>query len=162
MNAYFARVSLQQLVPIEGNGERAFVDTWDLDSLGTVGAGNLPQVQGVVLQIVDAYRPVAPRCVADAHVEVADELRAAERHAPFPQAGLDGGLDAVPGRPAASASRARSSTKTLTSRRPRGSVGEGDDPGPLRSALRTRGGAGDRGGRGGVPHPHPRAAGALP
>lgn len=53
--AYFARVSLQQLVTIEGNGERAFVDTWDLDSLGTVGAGNLPQVQGVVLQIVDAF-----------------------------------------------------------------------------------------------------------
>lgn len=53
--AYFARVSLQQLVTIEGNGERAFVDTWDLDSLGTVGAGNLPRVQGVVLQIVDAF-----------------------------------------------------------------------------------------------------------
>lgn len=53
--AYFARVSLQQLVTIEGNGERAFVDTWDLDSLGTVGAGNLPQVQEVVLQIVDAF-----------------------------------------------------------------------------------------------------------
>ena len=53
--AYFARVSLQQLVTIEGNQERAFVDTWDLDSLGTVGAGNLPQVQGVVLQIVDVF-----------------------------------------------------------------------------------------------------------
>ncbi len=53
--AYFARVSLQQLVTIEGNQQRAFVDTWDLDSLGTVGAGNLPQVQGVVLQIVDAF-----------------------------------------------------------------------------------------------------------
>ena len=53
--AYFARVSLQQLVTIEGNQERAFVDTWDLDSLGTVGAGNLSQVQGVVLQIVDVF-----------------------------------------------------------------------------------------------------------
>ena len=53
--AYFARVSLQQLVTIEGNQERAFVDTWDLDSLGTVGAANLPQVQRVVLQIVDVF-----------------------------------------------------------------------------------------------------------
>ena len=53
--AYFARVSLQQLVTIEGNQERAFVDTWDLDSLGTVGEGNLPQVQRAVLQIVDAF-----------------------------------------------------------------------------------------------------------
>ncbi len=53
--AYFARVSLQQLVTIEGNQERAFVDTWDLDSLGTVGEANLPQVQRVVLQIVDAF-----------------------------------------------------------------------------------------------------------
>lgn len=53
--AYFARVSLQQLVTIEGNRERAFVDTWDLDSLGTVGEANLPQVQRVVLQIVDAF-----------------------------------------------------------------------------------------------------------
>ena len=53
--AYFARVSLQQLVTIEGNQERAFVDTWDLDSLGTVGTANLPQVQRVVLQIVYAF-----------------------------------------------------------------------------------------------------------
>ena len=53
--AYFARVSLQQLVTIEGNQERAFVDTWDLDSLGTVGEANLPQVQRVVLQIVDLF-----------------------------------------------------------------------------------------------------------
>ena len=53
--AYFARVSLQQLVTIEGNQERAFVDTWDLDSLGTVGEANLPQVQRVVLQIVDVF-----------------------------------------------------------------------------------------------------------
>lgn len=53
--AYFARVSLQQLVTIEGNQERAFVDTWDLDALGAVGEANLPQVQQVVLQIVDAF-----------------------------------------------------------------------------------------------------------
>ncbi len=53
--AYLARVSLQQLVTIEGNQERAFVDTWDLDSLGTVGEANLPQVQRVVLQIVDVF-----------------------------------------------------------------------------------------------------------
>lgn len=53
--AYFARVSLQQLVTIESNRERAFVDTWDLDSLGTVGEANLPQVQRVVLQIVDVF-----------------------------------------------------------------------------------------------------------
>lgn len=53
--AYFARVSLQQLVTIEGNRHRAFVDTWDLESLGLVGEGNLPQVQQVVLEIVDAF-----------------------------------------------------------------------------------------------------------
>ncbi len=53
--AYFARVSLQQLVTIEGNQERGFVDTWDLDSLGTVGAANLSQVQRIVLQIVDVF-----------------------------------------------------------------------------------------------------------
>lgn len=53
--AYFARVSLQQIVTIEGNQERAFVDTWDMDSLGTVGTANLPQVQRVVLQIVDVF-----------------------------------------------------------------------------------------------------------
>ena len=53
--AYFARVSLQQLVTIEGNRQRAFVDTWDLESLGLVGEGNLPQVEQVVLQIVDVF-----------------------------------------------------------------------------------------------------------
>ena len=53
--AYFARVSLQQLVIIEGNRQRAFVDTWDLESLGMVGEGNLPQVEQVVLQIVDVF-----------------------------------------------------------------------------------------------------------
>ena len=53
--AYFARVSLQQLVTIEGNRHRAFVDTWDLESLGLVGEGNLPQVEQVVLEIVDVF-----------------------------------------------------------------------------------------------------------
>ncbi|MCY4028149.1 MAG: hypothetical protein OXH75_17775 [Acidobacteria bacterium] len=53
--AYFARISLQQLVTIEGNRHRAFVDTWDLESLGLVGEGNLPQVQQVVLEIVDVF-----------------------------------------------------------------------------------------------------------
>ena len=53
--AYFARVSLQQLVTIEGNQERAFVDTWDIDSLGTVGGANLPQVEQVVLELVDLF-----------------------------------------------------------------------------------------------------------
>lgn len=53
--AYFARVSLQQLVTIEGNRQRAFVDTWDLDALGAVGEANLPRVAGVVLQIVDVF-----------------------------------------------------------------------------------------------------------
>ena len=53
--AYFARVSLQQLVTIEGNRQRAFVDTWDLESLGLVGEGNLPQVEQVVLEIVDVF-----------------------------------------------------------------------------------------------------------
>ena len=53
--AYCARVSVQQIVTIEGNQQRAFVDTWDLDALGTVGEGNLPQVEQVVLQIVDSF-----------------------------------------------------------------------------------------------------------
>ena len=53
--AYFARVSLQQLVTIEANRHRAFVDTWDLESLGLVGEGNLPQVEQVVLEIVDVF-----------------------------------------------------------------------------------------------------------
>ena len=53
--AYCVRVSAQQLVTIEGNQLRAFVDTWDLASVGTVGVGNLPQVQQVVLEIVDAF-----------------------------------------------------------------------------------------------------------
>lgn len=53
--AYCVRVSVQQLVTIEGNQQRAFVDTWDLDGLGTVGEGNLPQVERVVREIVDTF-----------------------------------------------------------------------------------------------------------
>ena len=53
--AYCVRVSVQQLVTIEGNQLRAFVDTWDLASVGAVGQGNLPEVQTVVLQIVDRF-----------------------------------------------------------------------------------------------------------
>lgn len=53
--AYCVRVSVQQLATIEGNQLRAFVDTWDLASVGTVGRGNLPDVRSVVLQIVDAF-----------------------------------------------------------------------------------------------------------
>ena len=53
--AYCVRVSVQQLVTIEGNQMRALVDTWDLASVGTVGAGNLPDVRNVEEQIVDAF-----------------------------------------------------------------------------------------------------------
>ena len=53
--AYCAEVSMQQLVTIEGNQLRTLADTWDLASLGTVGAGNLSQVQEVILQIVDVF-----------------------------------------------------------------------------------------------------------
>ena len=53
--AYCAEVSVQQLVTIEGNQLRTLADTWDLASLGTVGTGNLPQVQDVVLQIIDVF-----------------------------------------------------------------------------------------------------------
>ena len=53
--AYCVRVAVQQLVTIEGNQQRAFVDTWDLDGLGTVGEGNLPQLERVVLEVVDAF-----------------------------------------------------------------------------------------------------------
>ena len=53
--AYYARVSVQQLATIEGNQLRAYVDTWDLASLGTTGGANLPQVEGVVLQLVDLF-----------------------------------------------------------------------------------------------------------
>ena len=53
--AYYARVSVQQLATIEGNQLRARVDTWDMASLGAVGAANLPQVEQVVLQLVDLF-----------------------------------------------------------------------------------------------------------
>jgi hypothetical protein len=53
--AYCVEVSLQQLVTIEGNQLRTLADVWELGSLGTVGAGNLPQVTGIVSDIVDAF-----------------------------------------------------------------------------------------------------------
>ena len=53
--AYYARVSVQQLATIEGNQLRAYVDTWDMASLGTTGGANLPAVAGVVLQLVDLF-----------------------------------------------------------------------------------------------------------
>ena len=53
--AYYARVSVQQLATIEGNQLRAYVDTWDMASLGTTGGANLPRVEEVVLQIVDLF-----------------------------------------------------------------------------------------------------------
>jgi len=53
--AYYARVSVQQLATIEGNQLRARVDTWDMASLGAVGQANLPQVEQVVVQLVDLF-----------------------------------------------------------------------------------------------------------
>ena len=53
--AYCIRVSVQQLVTIEGNQLRAYVDTWDRASVGAVGEGNLPELQTVVMQIVDSF-----------------------------------------------------------------------------------------------------------
>ncbi len=53
--AYYARVSVQQMATIEGNQLRSLVDTWDMASLGAVGAGNLPQVEEVVLSLVDLF-----------------------------------------------------------------------------------------------------------
>lgn len=53
--AYCVRVSVQQLATIEGNQLRAFVDTWDRASVGTVGQGNLPDLQTIVMQIVDRF-----------------------------------------------------------------------------------------------------------
>ena len=53
--AYYARVSVQQLATIEGNQLRAYLDTWDMASLGTTGGANLPRVAEVVLQIVDLF-----------------------------------------------------------------------------------------------------------
>ncbi len=53
--AYCVEVSIQQLVTIESNQLRTLADVWQLASLGTVGAGNLPGLESVVLQIVDAF-----------------------------------------------------------------------------------------------------------
>ena len=53
--AYCVRVSVQQLVTIEGNQLRAFVDTWDRASVGTVGEGNLPELRTIVMQIVETF-----------------------------------------------------------------------------------------------------------
>ncbi len=65
--AYYARVSVQQLATIEGNQLRAYVDTWDMASLGTTGGANLPRVEEVVLQIVDLF--------CDDYFEVNDRRR---------------------------------------------------------------------------------------
>lgn len=53
--AYCVEVAVQQLVTIEGNQLRTLADVWDVGSLGTVGTANLPQVEQVVLQIVDSF-----------------------------------------------------------------------------------------------------------
>ena len=53
--AYCIEVAVQQLVTIEGNQLRTLADVWDVGSLGTVGTANLPQVEEVVIQIVDRF-----------------------------------------------------------------------------------------------------------
>ena len=53
--AYCVEVAVQQLVTIESNQLRTLADVWQLASLGTVGAGNLPGLESIVLQIVDAF-----------------------------------------------------------------------------------------------------------
>ena len=58
---------MQQLATIEGNQLRAYVDTWDMASLGTTGGANLPRVEEVVLQIVDLF--------CDDYLEVNDRRR---------------------------------------------------------------------------------------
>ena len=65
--AYYARVSVQQLATIEGNQLRARVDTWARASLGAVGGANLPQVEQVVIQLVDLF--------CDDDFEVNDRVR---------------------------------------------------------------------------------------
>ena len=65
--AYYARVSVQQLATIEGNQLRSLVDTWARASLGAVGSGNLPQVEQVVMQLVDLF--------CDDYFEVNDRAR---------------------------------------------------------------------------------------
>ena len=53
--AYCVEVAVQQLVTIEGNQLRTLADVWELGSLGTVGTANLPQVEQVVIEIVDRF-----------------------------------------------------------------------------------------------------------
>ena len=53
--AYCVRVSVQQMVTIEGNRLRSLADTWDRAGLGTVGGANLAEVEQVVLQLVDVF-----------------------------------------------------------------------------------------------------------
>ena len=65
--AYYARVSVQQLATIDGNQLRARVDTWARASLGAVGEANLPQVEQVVIQLVDLF--------CDDYFEVNDPAR---------------------------------------------------------------------------------------
>ena len=65
--AYYARVAAQQLATIDGNQLRARVDTWARASLGAVGQANLPQVEQVVLQLVDLF--------CDDYLEVNDPPR---------------------------------------------------------------------------------------
>ena len=65
--AYYARVSVQQLATIEANQLRARVDTWARASLGAVGEANLPQVEQVVIQLVDLF--------CDDYFEVNDPAR---------------------------------------------------------------------------------------
>ena len=65
--AYYARVAVQQLATIEGNQLKSLVDTWARASLGVVGGGNLPQVEQVVLELVDLF--------CDDYFEVNDRRR---------------------------------------------------------------------------------------
>ena len=65
--AYYARVSVQQLATIEGNQLKSLVDTWARASLGAVGGANLPQVEQVVVQLVDLF--------CDDYFEVNDRRR---------------------------------------------------------------------------------------
>ena len=56
-----------EIATIEGNQLRALVDTWDMASLGAVGAGNLGQVEQIVLSLVDLF--------CDDYFEVNDQRR---------------------------------------------------------------------------------------
>lgn len=55
LHAYCIEVSVQQLVTIESNQLRTLADIWELGSLGTVGTANLPEIERVVVQIVDVF-----------------------------------------------------------------------------------------------------------